>query len=44
MQDILRIRNELSELIDRNNKNLTSEAVIKKALETEIRISNLTKK
>ncbi len=44
MQDILRIRNELSEFIDLNNRNLTNEEVVKKALEAEQELLNITKK
>lgn len=44
MQDILKIREELSKVICDNNNILTSEQVIRKALEAEIKILNLTNK
>lgn len=43
MQDILKIREELSQVICENNNNLTNEQVIKKALEAEIKISSIKK-
>ena len=44
MQDILKIREELSKVICDNNNILTNEQVIKKALETETELSNLANK
>ncbi len=41
MQDILKIREELSQVICDNNNILTNEQVIKKALEAEARIFSL---
>ena len=42
MQDNLRIRKELEDVIANNNNNLTDEAVIKKALEAELELSRLS--
>ena len=42
MQDILKIRKELEEVIVNNNNKLTNEAVIKKALEAEFELSKLS--
>ena len=44
MQDILKIREELSKVICDNNNILTNEQVIRKALEIEMKISNITNK
>lgn len=44
MQEILKIRKELSQIICDNNNILTNEAVIKKALEAESKIMSLTNK
>ena len=44
MQDILKIREELSQVICDNNNILTNEQVIIKALEAETKISRLTNK
>lgn len=43
MNDILKIRNELSQFIENNNNELTSDAVIKKALEAELKLNSITK-
>lgn len=43
MNDILKIRNELSQFITKNNNELTSADVIKKALEAEQKLNNITK-
>lgn len=43
MNNILKIRNELSQFIENNNNELTSEAVIKKALEAELKLNSITK-
>ena len=42
MQDILRIRKELENVIAINNNNLTDEAVVKKALEAELKLSKIS--
>lgn len=44
MQEILKIRKELSQIIYDNNNILTAEAVIKKALEAEAKIMSPTNK
>ena len=44
MQEILKIRKELSQIISDNNNILTNETVIKKALEAEAKIMSLTNK
>lgn len=44
MHDILKIREELSQVICDNKNNLTNEQVIKKALEAEAKIFNLSDK
>ena len=43
MSDIIKIRNELSQFITKNNNELTSDAVIKKAIEAELRLNSITK-
>ena len=43
MNDITKIRNELSQFIKNNNNELTSDAVIKKALEAELKLNSITK-
>lgn len=43
MNDILKIRYELSQFIKNNNNDLTSDAVIKKALEAERMLNSITK-
>ncbi len=42
MQDILKIRKELEDVIVNNNNNLTNETVVKKALEAELKLSKLS--
>lgn len=42
MQDILKIRKELEEIISVNNNDLTNEAVVKKALEAELKLSKVS--
>ena len=43
MNDILKIRNELSQFITKYNNELTSDDVIKKALEAEQKLNNIAK-
>jgi ribosomal protein S3AE len=43
MNDILKIRNELSQFIAKNNNELTSDDVIKKALEAELKLNSIAK-
>lgn len=43
MNDILKIRNELSQFITKNNNELTSDDVIKKALEAELKLNSIVK-
>ena len=43
MNDIIKIRKELSQFIENNNNKLTSDAVISKALETELLLNSITK-
>lgn len=43
MKDILKIRNELSQFIAKNNNELTSNAVVKKALEAEQKLTVIAK-
>ncbi len=43
MNDILKIREELSQFIFENNNQLTSDAVIKKALEAETMVKSIAK-
>ena len=43
MKDILKIRNELSQFITKNNNELTSDAVVKKALEAELELNSIAR-
>lgn len=41
MQEIMKIRNELSRIISENNNDLSCETVVKKALEAEEKLKNI---
>ena len=43
MNEILKIRNELSKIIIQNNKELTSDVVIQKSLEAELILNSIVK-
>lgn len=43
MQEIMKIRNELSRIISENDNALSCEYVVKKALEAEERLKNILK-
>lgn len=43
MKEILKIRNELSQIIIENNRELTSDVVIQKSLEAELMLNSIAK-